>query len=189
MSKSKRPTFEFTGAPANCAPARTETVEHLVDDQPTLPSMRLEETQVRLEPHVVDGRAAALGLSLRQIFERIAAEFRQAKLSIALAFAAGLVIGLPILGWGLWPVEWTGGAYTDLSPKYQQAVVDMAADLATYDPASPAVARFTHLYPGVELNICEQARTTADPGKQQRLRSLNFRVTGGDCNLTVQPID
>lgn len=179
---SKRPKFEFSGAPAEQPRVEQyEVPQQLVNEQPTLPSMRLEDTQVRLETsELADGRAAALGLSLRQMFERIAAEFRQAKLTVAIALVAGVGIGI-YYAWMINPVEWTGGAYTDLSPNYQQAVVDMAADLATYDPASPAVARFTHLYPGVEFNICEQARTTADPGKQQRLRSLKFRVTGSDC--------
>lgn len=148
--------------------------------------MRLNDTQVHLEPNgSANGRAEALGLSLREIFDRITVEFQQAKWAVAIAIAAGIGIGI-YYAWMINPVEWTGGAYTDLSPNYQQAVVDMAADLATYDPASPAVARFTHLYPGVELNICQQARTTADPDKQKRLRSLKFRVTGSDCNMTEQ---
>ena len=192
MSKSRRPEFLFDSHPY---PAH---VQPLVDvtpaEQLTQPTMRVDDTQVNLRPRETavptdDGRLETLGYSVRGLFDRIVAEWQQAKLTITLALAARLVIGLPILGWGVWPVEWTGGNYTHLSPQYQEAVVDMAADLAAYDPASPTVARFTYLYTGVELRICDSARQTLDPSKQQRLRYLSYRTTGSDCNMVVPPTE
>ena len=186
----KRPTFEFQGSPHVARVVPTPPTDETVAVQPTQPSMQVDDTkQVRLVPRetaVDESQPVRVGLNLRQLFDRIVAEWKQAKLTITLALAVGIVIGLPVLGWGLWPVEWTGGSYADLSPQYQQAVVDMAADLAAYDPTSPAVVRVTHLYPGIELEICRQANNTADVNKQQRLRFLNFKVTGADCTRTVE---
>ncbi|MHB0877144.1 MAG: hypothetical protein ACYC5O_13995 [Anaerolineae bacterium] len=44
------------------------------------------------------------------------------------AFIAGLVIGLPILGWWLWPIRLGNADPADLSPAYRQAYVAMVAD-------------------------------------------------------------
>jgi hypothetical protein len=42
------------------------------------------------------------------------------------AFVVGLVIGLVALGWGLWPVQWTDAAPSDLHPGYQKVWLQMA---------------------------------------------------------------
>jgi hypothetical protein len=179
-----RPTFEFQGMPANYA--HPDTVPLETDAQETVPTLQVDETQVSLRTAVADEVwLVRFGATLRGMFDRIAAEWRQAKLAITVAFAAGVLVGLPILGWWLWPVEWTGGSYVDLSPKYQQAAIDMAAELSAYDPANPAVARFAYLYPGVEFAACDQARAALDPSKQQQLRFLTYKVTGSDCSPTV----
>ena len=50
-------------------------------------------------------------------------------LPLAIAgFVAGLVIGLPILGWWLWPIKLGNADPSDLSPAYREAYVAMAAD-------------------------------------------------------------
>jgi len=36
------------------------------------------------------------------------------------AFIVGLFIGLVILGWWLWPVQWTDAAPSDLRPEFQE---------------------------------------------------------------------
>ena len=43
-------------------------------------------------------------------------------------FLAGLVVGLPILGWWLWPVQTSNALPSDLAPAYREAYVAMAAD-------------------------------------------------------------
>ncbi|HEX9091302.1 MAG TPA: hypothetical protein VF831_07420 [Anaerolineales bacterium] len=42
------------------------------------------------------------------------------------AFLLGLIIGLPILGWKLWPVQWTSAAPVNLHPGYQDIWLKMA---------------------------------------------------------------
>ena len=192
MKKRNRPEFQFEGAPAaHVANLRAQGVDvdapvddevvHVVsppiEELPTLPTMRVQNTRVRLE---TAERGSFLG-SLQQMFARIAAEWQQAKLTITLALAAGVVIGLPILGWWLWPVEWTNSTYAELAPNHQQAVVDMAADLLAVDPLNPNAIRFIHLYPGLQLDTCELAEQTVDVNIQARRRALAYKVTGQDC--------
>ncbi|MBI3761771.1 MAG: hypothetical protein HY260_07895 [Chloroflexi bacterium] len=46
----------------------------------------------------------------------------------AAAFAFGLIIGLPLLGWWLWPVQWTNAAPSDLTATYQREYIQLVAD-------------------------------------------------------------
>ncbi len=45
-----------------------------------------------------------------------------------IAFVAGLLIGLVVLGWGLWPVTWTNATVQDLRPELRQQYVTMVAE-------------------------------------------------------------
>lgn len=192
MKRRNRPNFEFEGAPAAHvanlrahgvdveAPVGDEVIHVVspsVEEPPTLPTMRVQNTRVRLET----AERGSISDSLRQMFARIAAEWQQAKLTITLALVAGMVIGLPILGWWLWPVEWTNSTYAELAPNHQQAVVDIAADLLAVDPTNPAAIRFIYLYPGLQLDTCELAEQTEDLSIQARRRALAYKVTGQDC--------
>lgn len=47
---------------------------------------------------------------------------------LAIGFVVGLLIGLPVLGWWLWPVRTTNAVPSDLAPAYREAYVAMAAD-------------------------------------------------------------
>lgn len=189
MSKNRKTQFEFEGDPqpyidriSATEAAGEEVVTRVaspdtVPAQPTRPSMQIDNTQVHLETAVGQGFA----YSLRDLFERIAAEWRQAKLTITLALAAGVVIGLPILGWGVWPVEWTNSTFNELAPAHKQAVIDMATDLYAKDPMNPNVIRFVYLYPGVQDDTCTLAETAVDPAVQARRRALAYKVSGQDC--------
>lgn len=191
MKKRNRPEFQFEGAPAahvanlQAHGIDVETpddeviyvVRSPVEEPPTRPTMQVHNTQVRLET----AARGSISDSLWQMFARIAAEWRQAKLTITLALVVGVVIGLPILGWWVWPVEWTNSTYKELAPNHQQAVVDMAADLLAVDPLNPNAIRFIHLYPGLQLDTCELAEQTADVNIQARRRALAYKVTGQDC--------
>src|SRR3972149_4068337 len=48
--------------------------------------------------------------------------------ALAVAFVLGLAIGLPMLGWWLWPVQWTNAAPGDLTATYQREYVQLVAD-------------------------------------------------------------
>jgi hypothetical protein len=45
-----------------------------------------------------------------------------------IAFVVGLLIGLVVLGWGVWPVTWTNATVQDLRPDLRQQYVAMVAD-------------------------------------------------------------
>jgi hypothetical protein len=51
-----------------------------------------------------------------------------------LTFIAGLIIGLVVLGWGLFPVQWTNGSPADLSANFQKDYLRMAVQSFSNDP-------------------------------------------------------
>jgi hypothetical protein len=58
-----------------------------------------------------------------------------------LAFVVGVIIGLVVLGWWLWPVQWTNASPSDLHPGYQEMWLRMAIISygATGDAASAKI--------------------------------------------------
>ncbi len=53
---------------------------------------------------------------------------------VILSFIAGLLIGLIVLGWGLWPVQWKNAAPVDLAPGYRQLYLNTVARIYEADP-------------------------------------------------------
>ncbi len=47
------------------------------------------------------------------------------------SFVVGLLIGLVVLGWWLWPVQWTDAGPSDLRPEFQETYLRMAIDSYT----------------------------------------------------------
>jgi hypothetical protein len=54
---------------------------------------------------------------------------------IILGFVFGLLIGLIILGWWLWPVQWKDAAPVDLAPGYRQIYLETVARISEVDPS------------------------------------------------------
>jgi len=48
--------------------------------------------------------------------------------TITISVIVGIVIGLVVLGWWLWPVKWTDAKPASLNPVYQEAFLQYAAD-------------------------------------------------------------
>ncbi len=62
------------------------------------------------------------------------------------AFVVGLLIGLVVLGWWLWPVKWINAAPQHLSPQYQREYLQMAIEAYAFTgDAQAAKARFDAL--------------------------------------------
>ena len=76
----------------------------------------------------------------------------------------GLVIGWFIIGWGLWPVEWTDAAPRDLHEVWKEDYLRMAIDSYTLRP-DPELAqqRWNDLEPGAAYIL---AQIEVDPGVQ-----------------------
>ena len=64
----------------------------------------------------------------------------------AAGFVLGLFIGLVVLGWGLWPAEWTDASPAQLHPGYREMYLKMAIEsYATTGNAADAKARWDGL--------------------------------------------
>lgn len=50
------------------------------------------------------------------------------------SFVVGLIIGLVVLGWWLWPVQWTDASPAQLRPEFQEIYLRMAIDSYTLRP-------------------------------------------------------
>ncbi len=62
------------------------------------------------------------------------------------AFIVGLLIGLVVLGWWLWPVKWVNATPQHLSPTYQQMYLQMAVEAYAFTgDAQAAKTRFDAL--------------------------------------------
>jgi hypothetical protein len=48
--------------------------------------------------------------------------------AMLIALLIGMAIGLIVLGWGLWPVQWTDARPASLDPQYQQAYLNASAN-------------------------------------------------------------
>ena len=80
------------------------------------------------------------------------------------SFFVGLLIGLVVLGWWLWPVQWTDAGPSDLRPEFQETYLRMAIDSYTLNQdAAFAQQRIVE----VGENSAEiLADIAADPGTQ-----------------------
>jgi hypothetical protein len=62
------------------------------------------------------------------MIDRIREQVRNPWVAAALGFVLGLIIGLPILGWGLFPVQWVNAEPKDLRPDLQTQYLCMTID-------------------------------------------------------------
>ncbi len=87
---------------------------------------------------------------------------RQQPLLIAgLAFILGLIIGLPVLGWWLWPVKWENASFADLRPTDLQEYVRLvASDYALKPDSDKAAARIQALGPDASKVISDTLSNT-----------------------------
>ena len=93
------------------------------------------------------------------------------------SFIVGLLIGLVVLGWWLWPVQWTDAGPSDLRPEYQETYLRMAIDSYTLNQdAAIAQQRIAE----VGENSAEiLANIAADPGTQNTDSIQAFMLFSG----------
>jgi predicted flap endonuclease-1-like 5' DNA nuclease len=103
----------------------------------------------------------------------------------AFAFIAGLIIGLVVLGWWLWPVNWTGGDIEHLNPAdrldYLRAAID---SYAVNQDATIAQSRYKALGPYNQTALYE-IYSTAGEQNRQSIGSFAAAVMASDV-LTGQ---
>jgi len=101
-------------------------------------------------------------------------------LAALVAFIAGLLIGLVVLGWWLFPVQFTGADPAALLPQYQAAFIRNAAELYSFDNNQEKL-RSTLSGWGGDALACELAQASADPGDRARLVAAATIVNGQGC--------
>jgi len=115
-------------------------------------------------------------------------DFLKRPLVVALlAFVVGLFIGLVVLGWGLWPVQWTDAAPSDLRSDLQQDYLRMAIDSYKANPDNTlALQRYQDL--GAAGTAALKA-IQENPGKQDVNAILSFTslVQGAQATTTTTP--
>jgi len=107
-------------------------------------------------------------------------------LSIGAAFVLGLIIGLVVLGWYVWPVEWTDATPAQLAPEYQSAYVKMTADLYSLNNNTEMVQQALGGWGG-DVVACNLAESTTDEGERARLEATATAVNGVGCADIAQP--
>ena len=87
-------------------------------------------------------------------------------LFIIIAFVFGLIIGLVVLGWWLWPVNYTGGSFDTLNSVDQQNFLRAAIEAYAYNPdAAIAQERFAALGDQKEKILSD---ILANPGNMEK---------------------
>ncbi len=81
-----------------------------------------------------------------------------------ISFVVGLLIGLVVLGWWLWPVQWTDAGPSDLLPDFQEIYLRMAIDSYTLNQdAAIAQQRIAEIGENATVILDDIA---ANPGTQ-----------------------
>lgn len=110
---------------------------------------------------------------------------RRPGLTALVAFIAGLIIGLVVLGWGLFPVEYTGADPSGTFPEYQAIYVRNAAELYAFDLNQEKLRAALSGWGG-DAVACQLAQASTDPADQQRLVAAATIVNGTGCtNLSA----
>lgn len=100
------------------------------------------------------------------------------------AFIIGLLIGLVVLGWWLWPVEWTNATPGQLAPQYQEAYVRMVSELYAFNGNAEMVQQAMGGWAGdiaSDQVACAMASSTTDPSERARLEATAAVVNGVGC--------
>lgn len=113
---------------------------------------------------------------------------RRPGLAALVAFIAGLIIGLVVLGWGLFPVQYTGTDPSGLFPEYQAVFIRNAAELFSFDNNQEKLRSALSGWGGDAL-ACELASASTDAGDQARLVAAATIVNGQGCTgLAAAPV-
>ena len=111
---------------------------------------------------------------------------RRPGLTALVAFIAGLIIGLVVLGWWLFPVQYTGADPSGTFPEYQAMIVRNAAELYAFDNNQDKLRASLSGWGG-DAVACQLAAASTDPADQQRLVAAATIVNGVGCDLAALP--
>lgn len=100
--------------------------------------------------------------------------------SVPISFILGLIIGLVVLGWWLWPVEWSGGDISTLGAGAQLDYLNAAVSSYAYDQDTAlAQSRFASL--GEKRNAVLAALYAAEPDRSGEIERFAEIVGAGEA--------
>ena len=102
-----------------------------------------------------------------------------------IVFAVGLAIGLVVLGWWLWPVQWENGTLEVVNPTLQEDYLRAAIDSYSVNAdQNLATNRYNNLG---EFGPQTLATIQENPGSQnpQSIQNYSVAVVGGDGTVVV----
>jgi len=111
----------------------------------------------------------------------------------AIAFIVGVIFGLVVLGWGLWPVQWVDASPADLQKEYQASYLEMAIEAYAFtgDEAA-AKQRFEALGdngPALLETLAENPPPYLNPFTiAEFARVVNQKISAGDTGAAATPI-
>jgi len=110
-------------------------------------------------------------------------------LTVLGSFIAGLIIGLVVLGWYVFPVEWTGAGPEHLAQADQDAYLLTIADAYSLQPGNTElVTRALGNWPDATAAICDLRARQTDPAVQARLDAIAQVHSGQVCDAAAVPI-
>jgi hypothetical protein len=98
-----------------------------------------------------------------------------------ISFAIGVIMGLVVLGWWLFPIQWTHVPYGLLGEQEKAILLDIASDLNAYNPQSPQVQRLVNEWGEIDVLACAAAELEAKPTRKIQLMALAYRINGQGC--------
>jgi len=102
---------------------------------------------------------------------------RKTLIGVALGFIIGLLIGWMLLGWVIFPVEWTDAAPYDLAPWYKEVYLSLVADSYALTGNIDLVKVRLEGWPPEELDeVLSRLQEQAIGDEKQRITDLRVRL-------------
>ena len=114
---------------------------------------------------------------------------RPRRLLIGLSFGLGLAIGWLLIGWWLWPVQWTSAPPWRLSEQYQRTYIQLVANnyylTSNVKPVDQALAGWDRQALNQLINTMQNE--TTDAATRQQLNALAdlLKLPGSDRSLMI----
>lgn len=139
------------------------------DTRPSMPIPRLQPVNVTTEPNVKMMVLTALWQSISRKWIAIS------------CLIIGAIFGLTVLGWYVWPVEWTGGTYEHLTIEDKALLIELATDLNVYDASNPSLVELQRRWPELDSLACFVASGDVSEDEKIKLVYLAYQVNQKGC--------
>ncbi len=97
-----------------------------------------------------------------------------------IAFVLGTLFGLVVLGWYVFPLQWTGGGPQDMAQAEKEFYIQAISELYSRDLDVAKVQTALGGWNSDEL-ACQMAATTVDPAEAKRLEAVAGIINGQGC--------